>query len=455
MEDGVQGMTNGRPRRRSIFSGVLLILLGVLFLLHNFRGGFPLWDIFHRWWPVLLIVWGLAKLYDHLAARRTGQVAPATITGGDIFLVFILVALGSSIGGIDWITQHPDWGDLRVPWVQPYSFTEEVPAKAIAADSRISIRTDRGDITVRAEEAAEVRVLVKKTVRESDESRAKGRAEQVSVPIVQTGDGYEVRPHGQGAGVQVDLEVHVPKRSSVSVWSDRGAVRVTGLAGSVTAHAQHGEIEIRDTGGDVSAEQIRGDVHIVGARGNVKLSGKGGQIEIADVNGEAVVEGEFYGPIRIEKAAKGARFVSHRTDLTVTQLSGRIDTGSGRLEISDAPGNLTLVTRKYDIVLDNVTGRVHIENRDGDVKLRFAQPPREVVEVTDASGSIELVLPPKSSFEVQAEARSGDIECEFSELAPQKKENHGNTKLEGKLGAKGPPLRLKTSYGTIRLRKAS
>ncbi len=73
----------------------------------------------------------------------------------------------------------------------------------------------------------------------------------------------------------------------------------------------------------------------------------------------------------------------------------------------------------------------------------------------NTSGSIELVLPPKSSFEVQAEARKGDIECEFSELAPQKKGHRGDTKLEGKLGATGPPLRLKTSYGTIRLRKAS
>jgi DUF4097 and DUF4098 domain-containing protein YvlB len=449
-------MTNGRPRRRSIFSGVLLIVLGVLFLLHNFRGGFPLWDIFLRWWPVLLIVWGLAKLYDHLRARQTGEAAPRTITGGDILLVFILVGLVSSIGGIDWLRQHPDhWGDLGVPWAQPYSFNEEIPAKAVAADSRIAIRTNRGDIAVRPEEAAEIRVLVKKTVRESDESRAKGHAQQVSVAIVQTGDGYEVRPQSQGTGLQVDLEVHVPKRSSVNLWTDRGAVQVTGLAGSVTAHGERGEIEIRDTGGDVSVEQARGDVHIVGARGNVKLSGKGGQIEIADVNGEAVVEGEFYGPIRIEKAARGARFISRRTDLTITQLAGRIDTGSGRLEISNAPGNLTLATRKYDVVLENVTGRVHIENRDGDVQLRFSQPPREEVEVTNASGSIELVLPPTSTFEVQAETRKGDIECEFSELAPQKKKLHGDTKLEGKLGAKGPLLRLKTSYGTIRLRKSS
>ena len=81
-------MTNGRLRRRSIFSGLLLIALGTLLLLHNLRGAFPdLLELFHRWWPVLLILWGLAKLYDHLMAQHAGQPAPRTITGGDIFQI--------------------------------------------------------------------------------------------------------------------------------------------------------------------------------------------------------------------------------------------------------------------------------------------------------------------------------------------------------------------------------
>ncbi len=51
-----------RLRRRSIFSGLLLILLGALFLMHNFHYGFPIWRILERWWPLLFIIWGVSKL---------------------------------------------------------------------------------------------------------------------------------------------------------------------------------------------------------------------------------------------------------------------------------------------------------------------------------------------------------------------------------------------------------
>ncbi|HLB88645.1 MAG TPA: DUF5668 domain-containing protein, partial [Terriglobales bacterium] len=83
-------MTNGRPRRRSIFTGVVLIVLGLIFLAQNFRGEFGFWRLFSKWWPLLLILWGVAKLIDRLAAQRSGEGAPRTITGGEIFLVTCL-----------------------------------------------------------------------------------------------------------------------------------------------------------------------------------------------------------------------------------------------------------------------------------------------------------------------------------------------------------------------------
>lgn len=447
-------MTNGRPRRRSIFSGLLLILLGLLFLWHNLRGSFAIWDLLERWWPVLFILWGLTKLYDHLTARRTGEVAPRTITVGEVFLVLLVLVLAGVAGGVEWAHKRGDMGDIHwPPWAQSYSFSEEVAAKAVPADARVSIRTDRGDITVRPEDAAEVRVVVKKRVSASDEDEAKRRAGQVTVAVTENAGGYEVATQNQGNEVRVDLEVHVPRQASVIARTSRGGVQAAGLAGSVTASAQRGDLDIRNTGGDVSAQLERGDAHIVGAQGDVKLSGRGGEIEVADVKGEAIVQGEYYGPIRIAKAAKGARFLSRRTDLTVSQLAGRIETGSGRLEISDARGNLSLTTRKFDIVLDNVTGRVSIENRDGNVELRFPQPPGEDISVTDESGNIELMLPVNAGFEVHAESRKGDVNSEFKDEALKETEAGGGAKLDGKRGAKGPQIRLRTSYGTIRLRK--
>src|SRR5258708_32680968 len=90
-------MANGIPRRRSIFTGTVLILLGLIFLAQNFRGDFGFFTLFGRWWPLILILWGITKLYDRLAAQRSGEGAPPTITGGEILLVTCLVFVGLAI----------------------------------------------------------------------------------------------------------------------------------------------------------------------------------------------------------------------------------------------------------------------------------------------------------------------------------------------------------------------
>ncbi len=64
-------MSNGTPRRRPLFSGLLLILIGLLLLAHQFRPEFRVWQLFATYWPVLLIIWGLSKMFDYFAARRT------------------------------------------------------------------------------------------------------------------------------------------------------------------------------------------------------------------------------------------------------------------------------------------------------------------------------------------------------------------------------------------------
>ncbi len=449
-------MTIGRPRRRSIFSGVLLILLGVLFLWHNFRGDFGLWGLLERWWPLLLILWGLAKLYDHLAARRTGQAAPSTITGGEIFLVILLVVLVGMAGGYEWFKYHGAEYDIEFPFGQSYSFSEELPAQTVKADAQISINTDRGDISVRPEETPELRVLVRKTARAVTEEEAKKRAQQVAVVIVQEGGGYEVRPKGDGdtqRGVRIDLEVHVPKQAAIRVKTERGDAQVSGVAGPVQLTVWHGDLEVRDTGGDVRAEIKHGDARIVGAKGSVRIIGRGGDIEIADVGNGATVEGEFSGTTRVSKVANRVRFLSSKTDLTLGPLPGQLELDPGDLKLSGAAGNCSLITKNRTIQLDNVAGQVQIENRHGTIELNYSKPPREEISVVNDKADIELLLPSQSSFEMDAFARSGEIQNEFDDPGLRTTESKGDVTLRGKTGTKGPQIHLRTTYGTVRVRK--
>ena len=54
-------------RKDPLVWGIILIVIGLLFLLHN---TIDIWWTIARFWPVILIVWGAFKLYYGLQERR-------------------------------------------------------------------------------------------------------------------------------------------------------------------------------------------------------------------------------------------------------------------------------------------------------------------------------------------------------------------------------------------------
>src|SRR5215470_4298401 len=81
----------GRARTSGVFSGLLLILFGVLLLLHNY-GHLSLSRAFAHWWPLIFIFWGATKLYERTLAQRQGRTS-GWITPGEVFLVLGLMTV--------------------------------------------------------------------------------------------------------------------------------------------------------------------------------------------------------------------------------------------------------------------------------------------------------------------------------------------------------------------------
>jgi DUF4097 and DUF4098 domain-containing protein YvlB len=448
-------MTNGRIERRSIFGGLLLILIGTLFLLHYMLPGMGIGHIFSRYWPVILIVWGLAKLFDHFAAQSRGQTSPPMLSGGEIALIILLFIVGGSLAGAEWIhVRNPDWNmDVGI-FDHSVTSTEEIPAQPVKPGAKIAISEDRGSITVRPDATDQLRVIVTKTASAMSDTEAQQRLNNVRVTVTPVADGYQIQaqPGGEGS-VRIDLEVHVPKQVTISARTDRGDIRAADFTGPLTASTRNGDVEAHNITGDVSAEMQRGDARITGVNGNVRLTGRGNQVEVGEVTGDATIEGEFYGPIRVRNVTKTTRFTSYRTDLTILQLSGHLEIDSGRLEISDTQGAVTLVTKSKDITMENIGGRIQVQDRHGDVQVRLHQAPHDEINITDDSGEIQLSLPADSGFELFASSRSGDVESEFQSPALKSVSEGETSRLEGKVGTRGPQIRLVTSYGAIHIRK--
>jgi Putative adhesin/Domain of unknown function (DUF5668) len=452
-------MAHSRHRTSGIFPGLVLITVGVLLLLHNYRG-LELGDVLLRWWPLALIFLGLIKIYDRTVASRSDDPGAARITGGEILLVVGMLVLLSCVVAVDY-GRRAIGGKLPIEISgDSYPFDLDVAPKPVPENARITIRGGHGDIIVRATDVPEIRVAGKKNVHAWSENDASRRAGPVSVEIVQNGDGYEIHPTGVSAGdsrITVDMEIQVPKKASVTVRNEKGDITVSDMATTVSITSANGDVEVRDTASDVNIEMHKGDVKVSDTKGDIKISGKGTQVDVASATGSFTLDGEFYGPIRVDKVAKGLRFISQRTDLTLTSLTGHMEVSSGNLEIVDAPGDIALRTNRYSVTIENATGKVKVDNRDGDVEMRFSAPPKADIDATNTNASISLTLPESASFNITADCHSCDIDSEFSADTLKKTSvESGDSHLEGKYGtARGPKITLKTSYGTLSIKKTS
>jgi hypothetical protein len=450
------GPAQGRPPTSGLFSGLILIVFGFLLLLHNY-GHLQIGGLIRHWWPLIFIFWGTTKVYERTIAQREGRSA-GWITPGEVFLVIGLMVV---VGGVIAAERIPDWfRDVDINVGEPYSYPIDLDPQKIPTNARITIRGGRGTITVRSSDEAVLRVTGQKSIRSFSESEAQKRAKSIDIQEVKVGDGYEIHPAGFDSGdsqITVDMHVVVPKKAVVMVHAARGDVNVSDMASDVTVSTQNGDVEINNTTGNVDASLQKGDVKISDTKGDVKISGHGGEIEVVDASGSLTVDGEFYSSIRADKIAKGVRFVSQRTDLTLSQLGGHLEKTSGNLEIADAPGNLTSRTKNVSVSLENVTGKIVLDNTNGSIELRYSNPPKEDITVVNERASITLSIPSSSSFQIQADCHSCDIDSEFSGSSLDSSHaGNGDAHLEGKYGTgRGPKIVLKSSYDSIAIRKTT
>jgi Putative adhesin len=75
------------------------------------------------------------------------------------------------------------------------------------------------------------------------------------------------------------------------------------------------------------------------------------------------------------------------------------------------------------------------------------------MKVDNRKGDIQIYLPDKAGFQVDARARNGEVQTDFDQL----KINNSNDQAiaTGTIGGGGPHLVVNNEHGTIEIRKAS
>jgi hypothetical protein len=184
--------------------------------------------------------------------------------------------------------------------------------------------------------------------------------------------------------------------------------------------------------------------------GSITIQGRANDLTLADVAGQVNLDGQFFGPTHLEHIAGSAHFHTSRTDLQLGRVQGQVDINNSGITADEVLGPVVLRTSYRSITLDRIAGDVAVANRNGTVGL-LAGPALGNISIENRNGAVNVTIPPKASFVVDARTSDGEFNTDFNLSAS----GSGRTRiLTGTVGAGGPLLRIATSNGDISIRKA-
>jgi hypothetical protein len=456
-------------RRSSIVGPLLLIAVGVVFLLIQTGrlNGFNFWTWYGRWWPLLLVGIGVILLIEWVFDRNAqNNVAPGSnvpyirhsIGGGVVLLLILLVIAGISYTGYDHFGHgHNMPGFLFNPNNIDEFFgdkheSDQTIDQAFPTTASFDVNNPRGDVTISGtSDDNQIHIAVHKQVYVRSDSDADNRAKQLSPQISTSADTFNVNvPSLEGA--IADLTITLPAGAAVTVTANHGDVRVSSVKAPVNITANHGDVElsaitgpvtthINNNGASFSAHSITG---------SVTLEGHARDLTIADIDGPLSLSGDFFGDTHLERIHGPVKFHTSRTDFQLARLDGSLDVSAGQITGGEAQGPVTLTTRSRNITLQRISGDLAVSNSNGSVDLSSA-PPLGNVTVENRRGSVNLTVPTKAAFTVQAQTTDGDIENDFDIPTQQ---NNSRKNFVGTVGKGGSVIRINTSDGDISLKKA-
>jgi DUF4097 and DUF4098 domain-containing protein YvlB len=282
-------------------------------------------------------------------------------------------------------------------------------------------------------------------------------------------------------------------QGAVGVKSRHGDVSVSDVEGDLTLSGRHGGVEVRNVGGratletqhgsvsaiavggleldhahgEVSADDVRGDLRVTNQHGSVVVRGVRGKasietsfdgVEVSDVDGEARVKVEHGGAkLRAVKGAVVAVATHDGVELEDVGGPAEVTVGHGGVRAKNVEKGVKVKASGDDVELEGVRGAVDVDLDRGSARVAHLGPLTEPVEIRARNGGIRFEVPEGSRFELEAEARRGDVEVDVPGLTLTRHDRgaHGSVGTGGalvKLSADGDVIveeRIATASGEL------
>jgi DUF4097 and DUF4098 domain-containing protein YvlB len=453
---------------------MLLIATGVLFLAQNlfdypllplFRSGVVL---FADYWPLLLVLWGLFKVY-----QRFAQPARARVGAFEILLLALVVVTGLALSAARRVMEEVSGekfedivglGTASLVGAPAHRFPGEARFE-IGGAGELSIANPGGYVRVQGAEGTEIEVRFIKRVHHASESEASAIADGVELDFEATGPVARlsvVFPEGR-TPVECDLDVRLPKGLAVAIENRRGRVAAFDLAGPVRIETAHDGIEAENLTGGLKATTRHGEIRVTGVAGAVELVNRGGAIVAENVDGDLRAETSHgrlvaedvtgtaalenrHAPVQASRIAGEVRVIAQHAEVAIETAgaSVAITNSHGSIFVRGVQGALTIEAQNAPIQARDIAGDVTIANRD------------ETVTLVGVRGSARVTSP---LSQVTAEEIQGPLEIESSH-DDVRVSAFGSSLLvrstHAEVSVSTPELAgnvtLKTTYGDVELR---
>lgn len=442
------------PRVPSVVGPIILVAIGIVgLLIYTGRiSGENFWQWYGHWWPLLLIVAGLAMLGEWaLDLRRATPVR----RGGSFVGIIVLVALvGLFASGTNhFIPVFGNWdnnnGDFFNFFGEPehdndlQSLNAQVPANAT-----IDIENPRGDVSVSAGDTSAVVVQTHELAFAGSDSDARNIFDNEAPHITVNGSAVTVKTNSNDRG-RVNLTVTVPKSAHLTIHSGWGDVTAAGLGAGLDVTAR-GDIHVNSIDGPVQAHFINGrhdDFSAHDVHGDLTLDGDVNDLTLSQIKGNVAQHGDIPGDVHIEDVTGPIHLHTSVTDLQIASLPGDMTLDSDDLRVTEAKGSVHVTTHAKDVDLSQIYGDSSVEDRDGTISIEPAGP--YGIDARNSKGDVEITLPPNGAGTVEGRTHNGDIVTDYG-LSVSGDEDKTVT---GHIGFGGPKIYLSSDNGDVRIKR--
>ena len=447
------------PRVPSVVGPIILIGVGIIALLvmtgHINAGEF--WSWYGRWWPLLLIGAGIAMLGEWaLDMKRQSPVR----RGGNFVGILIFLA----IIGVFAAWGHTWWGPMRAQWGDngddffnmlgrpQHDMDQQVLNTQIPANGTIEIQNPRGDVSITAGDGATMQVQAHAVAYADSDAEAKKIFDAESAHVTVSGNSVLVKSVGHSSG-RLNLTVAVPKSARVTVNAGRGNVTAAGLGAGANITAGHGDIHLNTITGSVQVHfsTDKGDFSAHQVNGDITADGRCNDLTLSEVQGKIALNGDIFGEAHMENLSGPVHLHTSVTDLEIAALPGDMTLNDEDLRVTEAKGQVRVITHSKNVDLNQIYGDMYVEDRDGNIAVEPAGVFNVEAKSNSGKGDLELTLPPNASATVNAFTHNGDILSDYPVNPPE-----GESKrVAFTVGAGGAKINLSTDVGDVRIKKGS